>query len=249
MSDSAITFSVLGVVVVLFVWNRFPPEIVALGAAIALYATGVLDSNQVFAGFGDPVVPFLAGLFVISEGLDASGVTGWAGQQLISRAGSRSRLVVALLAFVAVLSALITPNGAVAALLPMAVLVALRIRRPPSQLLMPLAFGASAGSLLVLTGSPVNLLVSEASAAAVPGGGFGFFAFAVAGVPLVIGAVAAGASLGPRLLPARQPGTMTADLSRHARTLAQQYDLDHRILRGDDVPAGFCPASLASPRW
>ncbi|MBV9000297.1 MAG: hypothetical protein JO304_14640, partial [Solirubrobacterales bacterium] len=239
MSDSAITFVVLGVVVVLFVWNRVAPEIVALGAAIALYATGVLDSNEVFAGFGDPVVPFLAGLFVISEGLDASGVTGWAGQQLISRAGSRSRLVIALLAFVAVLSALITPNGAVAALLPMAVLVALRIRRAPSQLLMPLAFAASAGSLLVLTGSPVNLLVSEASAAAVPGGGFGFFAFAVAGVPLVIGAVAAGALLGPRFLPARQPGTMTADLSRHARTLAQQYDLDQHILRGDEVTAGL----------
>jgi di/tricarboxylate transporter len=239
LSDSAITFVVLGVVVVLFVWNRFPPEIVALGAAIALYAAGVLDSNQVFAGFGDPVVPFLAGLFVISEGLDASGVTGWAGQQLISRAGSRSRLVVALLVFVAILSALITPNGAVAALLPMAVLVALRIRRPPSQLLMPLAFAASAGSLLVLTGSPVNLLVSEASAAAVPGGGFGFFAFAVAGVPLVIGAVAAGVLLGPRLLPAREAGTMTADLSRHARTLAQQYDVDHRILRGDDTSAGL----------
>ena len=84
MSESAITFVVLGVVVVLFVSNRFPPEIVALGAAIALYAAGVLDSHQVFAGFGDPVVPFLAGLFVISEGLDASGVTGWAGQQLIS---------------------------------------------------------------------------------------------------------------------------------------------------------------------
>ncbi len=148
VSESAITFVVLGVgvVVVLFVWNRFPPEIVALGAAIALYAAGVLDPHQVFAGFGDPVVPFLAGLFVISEGLDASGVTGWAGQQLISGAGTRSRLVVALLAFVAILSALITPNGAVAALVPMAVLVALRIRRPPSQLLMPLAFAASAGS-------------------------------------------------------------------------------------------------------
>jgi di/tricarboxylate transporter len=43
---------VLGAVVALFVWNRFPPEIVALGAAIALYAAGVLDSHQVFAGFG-----------------------------------------------------------------------------------------------------------------------------------------------------------------------------------------------------
>lgn len=239
VSDSAVTFVVLGVVVLLFVWNRFPPEIVALGAAIALYVAGVLQSSEVFAGFGDAVVPFLAGLFVISEGLDASGVTGWAGQQLVSRAGSRSRLIVAMLVLVAVLSALITPNGGVAALLPMGVLVALRIRRPASHLLMPLAFAASAGSLLVLTGSPVNLLVSEASAAAVPGGGFGFFAFAVAGVPLVIGAVAAGALLGPRLLPVREPTAMRADLSRHARTLAEQYDLGQRISRGGDGSGGL----------
>jgi len=81
--------------------------------------------------------------------------------------------------------------------------------------------------------------VPSTPAAAVPGGGFGFFAFAVAGVPLVIGAVGTGALLGPRLLSARQPATMTVDLSRHARTLAQQYDLDQRILRGDDVSTGL----------
>jgi di/tricarboxylate transporter len=238
VSDSAISFVVLGVVVALFVWNRLAPEIVALGAAIALNLTGVLDANQVFAGFGDPVVPFLAGLFIVAEGLDASGVTGWAGQRLIAGARSPSRLVVLLLAFAGVLSALITVNGAVAALLPMAVLVALRIGKPPSQLLMPLAFAASAGSLLVLTGTPVNLLVSEASAAA-GHGGFGFFAFSVAGVPLLIGAVVTGVLLGPRLVPVRHPRTMTADLSRHARTLAQHYDLDEGVLRRYDVPAAL----------
>jgi di/tricarboxylate transporter len=144
---------------------------------------------------------------------------------------------VLLLLFVAVLCALITPNGAVAALLPMAVLMALRIGRPSSQLLMPLAFAASAGSLLVLTGSPVNLLVSEASVAS-GHGGFGFFAFAVAGVPLVIGAVAAGVLLGPRLLAVRHPRALTADLSRQ-RTLAAQYQVDESVLRRHDVPTGL----------
>jgi hypothetical protein len=40
MSDIAVSFAVLAAVVVLFVWNRFPVELVALGAALTLWATG-----------------------------------------------------------------------------------------------------------------------------------------------------------------------------------------------------------------
>ena len=43
MSDIAVSFAVLGAAVVLFVWNRFPDEVVAIGAALTLWATGVLD--------------------------------------------------------------------------------------------------------------------------------------------------------------------------------------------------------------
>ncbi|MGG7383185.1 SLC13 family permease, partial [Escherichia coli] len=77
------------------IWNRVPVDIVALGTAVALWATGVLTINQALAGFGDPIVPFLAALFVVSESLEATGVTTWAGQQLITRVGdSQTRLVV-----------------------------------------------------------------------------------------------------------------------------------------------------------
>jgi hypothetical protein len=69
----AISFAVLGAVVVLFVWNRLPVELVAIGAALTLYATGVLNLTDALAGFGDPTVLFIATLFVVSEGLDAGG--------------------------------------------------------------------------------------------------------------------------------------------------------------------------------
>ena len=87
MSDITISFVVLGAVVVLFAWNRLPVEIVAMGAALSLYATGVLTIEQSIAGFGEPTVLFIASLFVVSEALDSTGVTAWAGQQLIMRAG------------------------------------------------------------------------------------------------------------------------------------------------------------------
>lgn len=122
MTDITIVFLILGVLVVLFVWNRLPVEIVAVGAALALAATGILTVNQAFAGFGDTTVIFIAALFVISEGIDSTGVTTWAGQRLIDHAGdNRSRLLILTLLLVAVLTAVISVNGAVAALLPMVV--------------------------------------------------------------------------------------------------------------------------------
>jgi len=160
VDDAAVTLIVLAAAVVLFVWNRLPIAVVALAVALALYATGVVSLEQALAGFGDPTVLFIASLFVIAEALDAGGVTTWAGQRLVRAARSEpTRLVAFVLILCAVLSAVITPNGAVAALVPMMVVIATRLGRPPSKLLMPLAFGAHAGSLLVLTGSPVNILV------------------------------------------------------------------------------------------
>jgi di/tricarboxylate transporter len=225
VSDATISFAILALVVVLFVSGRVPVAVVALFCAISLWATGVLDLDQALAGFGDPTVIFIATLFVVSEGLDASGVTAWAGQLLLARAGTgRTRLVVLTMLLVAGLTALISVNGAVAALLPVVVVLAVRTGRPPSQLLIPLVFGAHVGSMLALTGTPVNVIVSNA---AVDGGAppFGFFEFALAGIPLLVAGIAAVVLLGPRLLPERQPERLPPDLSQHGKVLADHYEV------------------------
>ena len=225
MDDAAVTLIVLATAVGLFVWNRLPIAVVALGAALALYPTGVLSLEESLAGFGDPTVLFIASLFVLSEALDASGVTTWAGQRLVSAARSDpTRLVAFVLLLCAALSAVVTPNGAVAALLPMMVVIATRIGRSTSKLLMPLAFSAHAGSLLVLTGSPVNILVSEAAADS-GAGRFGFFEFALVGVPLVAGSIGLALAFGDRLLPDRRARSLPPDLSRQAQVLVDQYAL------------------------
>ncbi len=229
MSDVALTFAIVAAIVVLFVWDRVPVVLVALGTALALWATGVLDLHQALGGLGDPAVIFIASLFVVSGALDATGVTAWAGQLLVARAGeSRTRQLVLVMLLVAFLTALISVNGAVAALLPVVVVMAVRLGRPASQLLMPLVFAAHAGSMLAFTGTPVNVLVSEAAADAGVGP-FGFFEFALVGVPLLLGIVAIVVLVGDRLLPRRSGQTMPVDLSRHARTLIEHYRLDSDV--------------------
>jgi di/tricarboxylate transporter len=227
MSDITITFLVLAAVVVVFIWDRLPVAIVALGTAVSLWATGVLNLGQALAGFGDPTVLFIAALFVVAEALDASGVTAWAGQQLLAGAGeNRTRVIVYMLVLVALVTALITVNASVAALMPVVVVMAIRLRWPPSQLLMPLAFGAHAGSLLALTGTPVNVIISDAAADAGVGP-IGFVEFALAGIPLVIGTIAIVVFFGERLLPNRHPKSISRDFSNHAGTLTAQYGVKY----------------------
>ena len=226
LSPIAYTAAIIVVAVVLFVWNRLPVVFVAMLTALALWATGVLSLGQALAGFGDPAVIFIASLFVVSAGLELTGVTAWAGQLLIRGAGedSRTRLLVLMMVLVALLTALISVNGAVAALLPVVVVIAVRLKRNSSQLLMPMVFAAHAGSLLALTGTPVNVLVSEAAIDAGVGD-FGFFEFALVGIPLLAGSMAIIVLFGERLLPERNGATMPADFSRHAKTLVEQYGL------------------------
>ncbi|PTM39609.1 SLC13 family permease [Bosea sp. 124] len=226
MSPIAYTGLIIAVAVVLFVTNKVPVVLVAIGTSLALWATGVLTLPQALSGFGDPAVIFIASLFVVSSGLEVTGVTAWAGQLLIKGAGeeSRSRLLLLMMGLVALLVALISLNGAVAALLPVVVVIAVRLRRNSSQLLMPLVFAGHAGSMLALTGTPVNVLVSEAG---IDAGvqGFGFFEFALAGIPLLAGTMAIIVLFGEKLLPQRNGATMPTDFSRHAKTLVEQYGL------------------------
>jgi di/tricarboxylate transporter len=231
MSDITITLAILVGAVVLFVWNRLPVGIVALGVTLSLWATGILTLDQAFAGFGSPTIVLIASLFVVAEGLDAAGITTWAGQQVVARSGdSRVRLMVLTMLTAALLSALLTPNGAAAALIPMVVILAVRQQMSPSRLLMPMAFAAHAGSLLVLTGSPINVLVYEA---AIDAGeeGLRFFEFARVGIPLTIGTILIVLLLGNRLLPDRTAKSLPRDLSRLPESLRQQYIGEAALIR------------------
>jgi di/tricarboxylate transporter len=225
------TALVIVATIVLFTWNRLPVVVVAIGAALALWATGVVTLDQAFAGFGDRAALFVASLFIVSAALDRTGVTAWAGQYLIAKAGAgQTRLLIIIMVAAGCLSALISGNGAVAALMPVAVMAAIRLRQSPAQLLMPLAFASHAGSNLLLTGAPKNILVSEALEDAGLHG-FAFAEFALVGLPLLTGTIAIILLLGGRLLPRQSSTRLPADFSRHAQTLVEHYGLSDGVFR------------------
>lgn len=225
MAPSALTLIVLAVAVILFVSNRFPVGVVAILTALTLPALGIIDLHTALSGFGDPAVIFIATLFVVSAGLESSGITAWAGRQITSRVGKgRVALLVAVMLVTAVLSALISPNGAASAMIPIVLAAARSSAQKPAALLMPVGFAASAGALLTLSGSVVNVMTSE-TARDVTGTGFGFFEFARAGIFLVAGTVLA-AIVFARLIPTSRDASITKDFGSHLDTLLDHYEID-----------------------
>ena len=231
LTDQWIVVLILAGAVILFGSGRVPVGIVALGVALSLWATEIVTLEEALGGFGTPTIILIAALFVVAEGLDAAGVTTWMGQQVVRHAG-RSRIMLTLLVMivVAVLTTAITPNGSVAALYPLVVVLAVRFDYLPSKLLMPVAFAAHAGALLVLTGSPVTILVSE-SADQAGVGRIGFFEVGLVGLPLLIGTIIMVLLLGDKLLPSRTPKSLSRDLSKLPAALKGQYIGTDEVMR------------------
>ena len=81
-------------------------------AAVVLSATAGLTLPETLAGFGDPAVILIAALFVVSEGLDATGVTTRVEQELVNRRVSgMGKFPVLTMLLAASLTALIGLNG------------------------------------------------------------------------------------------------------------------------------------------
>jgi len=231
MNPMIVTSLILAVTMALFIWNKWPAAVVAVLSLIALYLTGVLTMREALTGFGDPLIVFIAALLGIGIGLETTGVGTWAGQWLIRHAGeNRKRLIASLLIVSALFTALIGMNGAVVAMLPIAVVVCVRTRLAPSQLMMPVSIACLTGAKLTLLGSPVNVIASSAADAA-GGAPIRFLEWAVVGLPLFGGALFIVLVLGPLLLPKRSSGALPADFSKHAHTLVEQYRIADGVHR------------------
>jgi len=130
----------------------------------------------------------------------------------------------------AILSGFISNAGTVATLMPAIVLAAWRVRSVPAAFLIPVAFAANAGGLLTLTGTPPNIVVSDALEAA----GFrefGYFEFSLIGVPLLIVAVVYMVVIGRRLLPEHRGGRGPLLVGEEMEALAETYSLYGEIYR------------------
>jgi di/tricarboxylate transporter len=198
-----LVFAILAATMVLFLWGRFRHDIVALLALMACVLTGLVPAADAFAGFGHPAVITVACVLVLSQGLQNTGAVDWLARSVLPRDAGRLGSLAALMGLGALLSGFMNNVGAMALLMPVAVLLAGRLEMTPGQVLMPLAFGTILGGMTTLIGTPPNLIVSGFRAEAGLGH-FSMFDFAPVGFAVALVGVAFVALVGWRLVPARK---------------------------------------------
>lgn len=223
--------AILAVTIGLFIWGKYSPDIVALLSMISLFAFGILDSKETLSGFSNPTVIMIAALFIIGEGMSQTGWTAQAGKKFVQWAGkSVPKLLIIVTLGSGFLSGFVSNTGTVATLLPVTISSAWKMGTLPSKVLMPVAFGSNTGGLLTLTGTPPNIIVSNALEETGMEG-FSFFEFALIGLPLLIIALFYFKYIGKKLLPSNQTNNKPVDIDSTLHNWIESYKIDDNYYR------------------
>ena len=226
MDPAITTLCVLAVAAFLFVTELIPLAVTAMAACTALGILGVLPSKQVYAGLSNSTVVLFGGMFVIGAAMFKTGLAEAVGLWVVNKAGTGEvKLMGAVMLVTIILSSVSSNTGTVACLMPVIIGIAQAANIPASKELMPLAVAANVGGTITMIGTPPNVIVTGAlSAAGLPS--FGFFEFALIGVPLSVIVLAYMLTIGRKTIPNKSAGAMDADAVEAAKKEAGAGDDD-----------------------
>ncbi len=157
-----LTLAILGGVMLLFITEWLRPDLVALLTLSVLAVTGLVTAEEALSGFSNPAVITVWAVFILSAGLSRTGVASWMGRQVLKLGGEGDlRMLFVLMLVSAVLSGFMNNVGVTALLLPVVLDICRQTNRPPSLMLIPLAFSSLLGGMMTLIGTPPNILVSD----------------------------------------------------------------------------------------
>ena len=226
MDPAITTLCVLAVAAFLFVTELIPLAVTAMAACTALGILGVLPSKQVYAGLSNSTVVLFGGMFVIGAAMFKTGLAEAVGLWVVNKAGTKEvPLMGAIMLVTIILSSVSSNTGTVACLMPVVIGIAQAANIPASKELMPLAVAANVGGTITMIGTPPNVIVTGAlSAAGLPS--FGFFEFALIGVPLSVIVLAYMLTIGRKTIPAKSAGAMDEEAVKAAKEEAGASDDD-----------------------
>ena len=226
MDPAIITLCVLAVAAFLFVTELIPLAVTAMAACTALGILGVLPAKQVYAGLSNSTVVLFGGMFVIGAAMFKTGLAEAIGLAVVRKAGTKEvPLMGAIMLVTIILSSVSSNTGTVACLMPVVIGIAQAANIPASKELMPLAVAANVGGTITMIGTPPNVIVTGAlSAAGLPS--FGFFEFALIGVPLSVIVLAYMLTIGRKTIPIKNAGAMDEEAVKAAKEEAGASDDD-----------------------
>ena len=221
----------VGVAVVFYCWDRFSIEIVSasvIGAVLLFFQVFPLDTgnpgaDDLLAGFANPALITIMALLIVGQGIFQTGAMEGPTRMLVGFYDTMPKAtLLAMFAFVFVISAFINNTPVVVMFVPILVAIAGRMEAAPSKLMIPLSYMSILAGMTTLIGSSTNLLVAD-QLRSITDMTMGFFA--PTGPGLIFAAVGAVYMLFilPKLLPER--ASMERELSGGGKQYIAQIEL------------------------
>lgn len=200
MNPAIITLLFLAFAIVMFVTEKIPLGLTSMIVCVGLIVTGVLGWKDAFAGFIDSNVILFVAMFVVGGALFETGMANKIGGLVTKFAKTERSLIVAIMLIVGLMSGFLSNTGTAAILIPVVIGIAAKSGFKRSRLLMPLVFAAAMGGNLSLIGAPGNM-IGQSVLEEATGQSFGFFEYAIVGLPILIVGILFYATIGFKLLP------------------------------------------------
>jgi len=159
--DQMLALSVIGLMMLAFIWGRFRYDVVAAGALLLALATGIVKPGAAFSGFSDDIVIIVGSALIVSGAVARSGIMDMAISRFAPNVSTPRAQLIVLVLTVTVLSAFVKNIGALAIMIPVALQMAQKSGVSPSMFLMPMSFGSLLGGLMTLIGTSPNIIVSR----------------------------------------------------------------------------------------
>jgi len=168
--DQITILSIIFLTFLLFIWGKFRYDIVALIALCMLFIADtflggdtsnlIVDSSNLFIGFGHPAVITVAAVLIISRALRNAGVVEVISRKIMPLSKYQMMHISSLSTIAAIFSAIMNNVGALALMLPVALKTSIKQKRSPSIILMPLAFASILGGMITMIGTPPNIIIA-----------------------------------------------------------------------------------------
>ncbi len=231
--DIALTLGVVTLVLIAFVREWAPPDVLALSTLCLVVALGLVPMERMAEVFKNEAPLTIAALFVIGGALEETGAVAKMGLFLKRHlTGGVRTSILGITLLSASASAFMNNTAIVAILMPVVLGFARSRDMAAGRLLMPLSYASILGGCCTLIGTSTNLL---ANGVLVEMGQrpLSMFELAPIGIPIAIAGIAYLVVLGPKLIPART--SVTALLASDQR----RKPLHHVLVMADSPLVGM----------